>query len=157
MTSLLPRSRRLWFSTRRTAILKESKIHYSPFLGTALSLMKVNLEAQSYLRQQLNSTAHIIRNRSTAMAKACCAIRASSRWAMTGTPTQNRLADLGSLLEYLQLYPFSNPKVFDAEIIKPWLKSSYKDISRLKKLINYVALRRTKTNIDLPPRKDEIH
>jgi SWI/SNF-related matrix-associated actin-dependent regulator of chromatin subfamily A3 len=157
MTSLSPRSRRLSVSTRSTTILKESKIHYFPFLGTALSLMKVNLEAQSYLRQQLNSTAHEIRNRSTAKAKACCAIRANSRWAMTATPIHNRPTDLGSLLEYLQLYPFSNPKVFDAEVIKPWLKSSDKDISRLKKLINYVALCRTTTIIDLPLREDVIH
>jgi SWI/SNF-related matrix-associated actin-dependent regulator of chromatin subfamily A3 len=76
---------------------------------------------------------------------------------MTGTPIQNRPTDLGSLLEYLQLYPFSNPKVFEAEVIKPWLKSNDRDITRLKKLIKYVSLCRTKQIIDLPQRKDEIH
>jgi SNF2 family DNA or RNA helicase len=101
--------------------------------------------------------AHIIRNRTTSMAQACCAVHATSRWAITGTPIQNRVTDLGSLLEFLQVYPFSNPKLFDSEIIKPWLKSTTPDISRLKRLINCISLCRTKEIIDLPKREDEIH
>ncbi|KAK5558978.1 hypothetical protein LTR46_003167 [Exophiala xenobiotica] len=101
--------------------------------------------------------AHVIRNRSTAIAQACCALRASRRWAMTGTPIQNKPTDLGSLLEFLQLEPFGDPKTFEAMVIKPWLKSADEDMSRLKKLIRYVSLYRTKAIIELPPREDLIH
>ncbi|EXJ71754.1 uncharacterized protein A1O5_05564 [Cladophialophora psammophila CBS 110553] len=100
--------------------------------------------------------AHIIRNRSTAIAQACCAVRASRRWAMTGTPIQNKATDLGSLLEFLHLEPFRDPKIFEAMVVKPWLKSADKDTSRLEKLIRYLCLCRTKAIIDLPPRKDVI-
>jgi hypothetical protein len=76
---------------------------------------------------------------------------------VTGTPIQNKPADLGSLLEFLRLEPFGNPKTFEAMVIKPWLKSADEDMSRLKKLIRYVSLCRTKAIIELPPREDVIH
>ncbi len=91
------------------------------------------------------------------MARAACGINATNRWAITGTPIPNRVTDFSSLLEYLKIYPFSNPKIFDVEITKPWLKSEVKDVSRLKKLVNCVSLCRTKAIIDLPRRDDEVH
>lgn len=75
---------------------------------------------------------------------------------MTGTPIQNKPTDLGSLLEFLHLEPFHDLKVFDAMVVKPWLKSAEKDTSRLKKLIRYVSLCRTKAIIDLPHRRDIV-
>jgi SWI/SNF-related matrix-associated actin-dependent regulator of chromatin subfamily A3 len=90
------------------------------------------------------------------MARAACAIHATSRWAITGTPIQNRVTDFASLLEFLQVYPFSNPKIFDTEITKPWLKSGDRDVSRLKKLVNCISLCRTKNIIELPRREDLI-
>jgi len=88
------------------------------------------------------------------MTRAACAIRATNRWAITGTPIQNRVTDFASLLEYLRIYPFSNPKVFDTEIAKPWLKD--RDTSRLRKLVNCISLCRTKAIIELPKREDII-
>jgi SWI/SNF-related matrix-associated actin-dependent regulator of chromatin subfamily A3 len=104
-----------------------------------------------------DNIAHTIRNRKTAMARACCAIHATNRWAITGTPIQNRPTDFASLLEFLKMEPFSNPKVFDQEIAKPWLRPGNGDVTKLKKLVNCMSLCRTKAIIDLPPRVDEIH
>lgn len=103
-----------------------------------------------------HEAAHTIRNRATAMARAACAVHVTSRWAITGTPIQNRVTDFASLLEFLQAHPFSNPKVFDTEITKPWLKSGERDASRLKKLVNCISLCRTKAIIELPRREDLI-
>jgi SWI/SNF-related matrix-associated actin-dependent regulator of chromatin subfamily A3 len=104
------------------------------------------------------NAAHIIRNRTTSMARAACAIHATNRWAITGTPIQNRVTDFASLLEFLQLYPFSIPRVFDEHIARPWLKSGGdRDISSMKKLVNCISLCRTKSIIDLPKREDLIH
>jgi SWI/SNF-related matrix-associated actin-dependent regulator of chromatin subfamily A3 len=100
--------------------------------------------------------AHTIRNRGTSMAQACRAVRATSRWAMTGTPIQNRVTDFASLLEYLHIYPFSNPKTFEAEIMKPCMRLDDPDVSRMRKLVNCISLCRTKAVIDLPKREDEI-
>jgi len=119
--------------------------------------MKVSEAITSLLYYPNAVPAHTIRNRATAMARASCAIHATNRWAITGTPIQNRVTDFASLLEFLNIYPFSNPKIFDTEIAKPWLKSADKDISRLKKLVNCISLCRTKAIIDLPKREDLIH
>jgi SWI/SNF-related matrix-associated actin-dependent regulator of chromatin subfamily A3 len=102
------------------------------------------------------STAHTIRNRATAMARASCAVHATNRWAITGTPIQNRVTDFGSLLEYLQVCPFSIPKVFDDKITKPWLKFAERDVSPMKKLVRCISLCRTKAIIDLPRRRDLV-
>lgn len=91
------------------------------------------------------------------MAQACYAISATNRWAMTGTPIQNRATDFASLIEYLQIQPFSNHKIFDKEIIKPWLRSEERDITRIRKLISRVSLSRTKAVINLPKREDFTH
>lgn len=42
--------------------------------------------------------AHIIRSQFTEMSKAACTLSASRRWAVTGTPVQNRLEDLGKFM-----------------------------------------------------------
>jgi SWI/SNF-related matrix-associated actin-dependent regulator of chromatin subfamily A3 len=90
------------------------------------------------------------------MARAVCEISATSRWAITGTPIQNQVSDFSSLLEYLRIDPFSTAKVFDDEIVKPWLKSADRDVARMKKLVNCISLCRTKKVIDLPEREDLI-
>jgi SNF2 family DNA or RNA helicase len=89
------------------------------------------------------------------MAKAICSVPATSRWAVTGTPIQNRLADLASLLKFLQVHPYNNTKRFEADITHLW-KSGEADraVERLKKLSGYLILRRSKSAIDLPPRVD---
>jgi SWI/SNF-related matrix-associated actin-dependent regulator of chromatin subfamily A3 len=90
------------------------------------------------------------------MARAACSVSATNRWAITGTPIQNRVSDFSSLLEFLKLRPFSTAKVFDDEIAKPWLKSADRDSTRMKKLISYISLCRTKRILDLPKREDLV-
>lgn len=59
-------------------------------------------------------------------------------------------------MEFLKVHPFSDPKIFEAEITKPWLKSAERDSSRLKMLIRCISLCRSKRVIDLPPRVDSV-
>jgi len=101
--------------------------------------------------------AHTIRNRSTSRAQAAYAVHATHRWAISGTPIQNRLTDFASLIEFLRVHPFSDPKTFDTEIAKPWSRSTEEDLAKLKKLVNYMSLCRPKSVVKLPTREDEIH
>jgi SWI/SNF-related matrix-associated actin-dependent regulator of chromatin subfamily A3 len=75
---------------------------------------------------------------------------------MTGTPIQNRVSDFASLLEYLHIHPFSNPKTFDSEIAKPAFREDDPDPTPLRKIVNCISLCRTKAVISLPTRTDEL-
>ncbi|KAG4441377.1 hypothetical protein IFR05_003134 [Cadophora sp. M221] len=74
-----------------------------------------------------------------------------------GTPIQNRLTDLASLFQFLQIYPYSNPSVFDREILRSWQKNDKEGCLRVKTLVNFVTLYRTTAVISLPPRNDLVH
>jgi SNF2 family DNA or RNA helicase len=47
--------------------------------------------------------AHRLRNHKSALAKACCKIEASSRWALTATPIVNSMDDVRSLFAFLRM------------------------------------------------------
>lgn len=89
------------------------------------------------------------------MARAICALDSVSRWAVTGTPIQNRLSDFATLLKFIQVYPYTDPKCFDADISRPWKSGEDGEaIKRLKRLSACLLLRRAKGTINLPLRRD---
>lgn len=89
------------------------------------------------------------------MSRAVCALQAQSRWAVTGTPVQNRLGDLSSLLKFIRAHPYSDTKQFDADISQLWKSGEDEEaVKRLKRLSLCLVLRRPKTTIELPRRED---
>ena len=50
--------------------------------------------------------AHTIRNPKSLVSQAVCRLRAARRWAVTGTPVQNKELDMFSLLRFLRVAPF---------------------------------------------------
>ncbi|ELR13499.1 SNF2 family Nterminal domain containing protein [Acanthamoeba castellanii str. Neff] len=95
---------------------------------------------------------HIIRNESTQAAKAAYALKSKYRWIMSGTPIQNSLDDMYSLLRFLHV-----PECMD----KAWWKQNVDpagDFTALKKILETLLLRRPKDYeikgkpiVDLPP------
>ncbi|KAF2479719.1 SNF2 family N-terminal domain-containing protein [Neohortaea acidophila] len=96
--------------------------------------------------------AHQIRNPSTGVSKACCKLPAQRRWAVTGTPVQNRLDDLGALIKFLRIEPFDDPTVWSQHIIAPFRAASEHVITHLRLLVDNITLRRMKDNIGLTDR-----
>jgi SNF2 family DNA or RNA helicase len=89
------------------------------------------------------------------MAQAICQLDCVSRWVVTGTPIQNHLSDLAALLKFLRVYPYDEPKRFEADISRYWKSGEDKEaVKRLKRLASCIILRRAKNTIDLPPRRD---
>ncbi|KAJ6039603.1 Helicase C-terminal [Penicillium canescens] len=110
--------------------------------------------------------AHHIRNRSSKTFQAACAIPAVYRWCLTGTPIHNRLDDLGALLTFLGVTPFIGQAAQHA--FRYWMNGPIQssrrhlpDLSRLRKLIGAVCLRRTKrligSQLKLSLRIDKKH
>lgn len=100
--------------------------------------------------------AHMIRGSLTQNARAVRDIDAIHRWCITGTPLQNRVSDISSLLMFLRVYPYDNRKTFEADIIHPWKKEGIneKPLQRLRMLVKMISLYRSKKIIDLPSREE---
>ncbi|KAK1765014.1 SNF2 family N-terminal domain-containing protein [Phialemonium atrogriseum] len=97
--------------------------------------------------------AHIIRRPATAFYHACSDLHANSRWCLTGTPIQNKLADLGALFAFIRAEPFSKAAIFRKWIDIPFEQSIYDPTvvkNRLIMLLEALCLRRTKDVIKLP-------
>lgn len=113
------------------------------------------LEEINWFRIVLDE-AHMIREQSTQQSKAICRLSAQRRWAVTGTPVQNRLEDLGALLTFLRIKPFDDKGGFAQWIMAPFKICDPDILPKLQLLVNSITLRRLKDRIDLPPRYDKI-
>jgi SWI/SNF-related matrix-associated actin-dependent regulator of chromatin subfamily A3 len=106
---------------------------------------------------QADHIAHTIQNAQSQLAQACCALQAERRWAITGTPIQNKLTDFASIVKFLRVYPYCDQKIFDEEISRPWHLADREGFLTLKSLVRAITISRTKSVINLPARVDEIH
>ncbi|KIW00157.1 uncharacterized protein PV09_08333 [Verruconis gallopava] len=100
--------------------------------------------------------AHMIRNPAAGISIATCELFAERRWAVTGTPVQNRLDDLGSLIKFLRIPPFDEKGAFAQYILSPFKNADPEILPKLRLLVDSITLRRLKDNIDLPKRRDVI-
>ena len=102
--------------------------------------------------------AQYIKNQSTAAAKSVRLIKAKSRFALTGTPIENRLGELWSIFEFLMpdfLYDYAT---FRKELETPIVKNQNQAAGdRLKKMVSPFILRRKKADVlkDLPDKLEE--
>ncbi|XP_031412074.1 transcription termination factor 2 [Meleagris gallopavo] len=105
--------------------------------------------------------AHTIKNPKVQTSIAVCKLRATARWAVTGTPIQNNLLDMYSLLRFLRCSPFDEYKVWKYQVDNNTKKGG----DRLSLLTRSLLLRRTKEQLDstgkplvsLPQRSMQLH
>lgn len=84
----------------------------------------------------------MIRNRSSRF-ESIRKLNARHRWCLTGTPIQNRIEDLGAIVEFLRLSPFDRPAVFKTLFV-PIGDNVPETWNRLRSLVKAISLRRTK-------------
>ncbi|KKA27352.1 hypothetical protein TD95_003199 [Thielaviopsis punctulata] len=113
------------------------------------------LEELGWFRIVLDE-AHMIREQTTLQFKAITRLQANRRWAVTGTPVQNRLDDFAALLQFIRLRPFDDRAKFNRFIVEPFKMCDPNIVPKLRILVDTVTLRRFKDKIDLPERTDEI-
>ncbi|RDL37169.1 uncharacterized protein BP5553_04602 [Venustampulla echinocandica] len=89
--------------------------------------------------------AHTIKNRNAKATQACYALRSEYRWCLTGTPMQNNLDELQSLIKFLRIKPYDDLREFKDQIDRP-MKNGRGDVA-IKRLRHYLKIfmkRRTK-------------
>ncbi|KAF8247265.1 hypothetical protein K440DRAFT_308066 [Wilcoxina mikolae CBS 423.85] len=114
------------------------------------------LESINFFRLVLDE-AHIIRRHQTKQFSAIYSLSAGRRWCLTGTPIQNKLDDLQSLLRFLRLSPFDDGKTFDKHISGLLKANNLSGLQNLRMLLSSICLRRTTEVLQaLPDITEEI-
>ncbi len=132
----------------------------SDVLVTSYDLLKRDIlfYEEKQFAYEIIDEAQYIKNHTTAAAKAVKIINSRIRYALTGTPIENRLSELWSIFDYLMpgfLYGYD---VFKREIETPIVKSGEETaLARLQKMVNPFILRRLKEDVlkDLPEKLEE--
>ncbi|TPX56979.1 hypothetical protein PhCBS80983_g04170 [Powellomyces hirtus] len=92
--------------------------------------------------------AQTIKNKATKSAIGCSSLNAQRRFCLSGTPIQNNVDELYSLLKFLQFKPFHEHVVFKSQISEPLARGRSKvAMDRLRAILQAVMLRRTKTTL----------
>ena len=131
-------------------------------LVTSYDLLKRDIDMYEPLEfsHQILDEAQYIKNAGSAAAKSVRLIHASHKFALTGTPIENRLSELWSIFDYLMpgfLFSYDHfRKTFEIPISKG---KDEKQTSRLRAMVAPFLLRRKKTDVlkDLPDKLEEIH
>ena len=108
---------------------------------------------------QIIDEAQFIKNQNTGVAKAVKTVKADVKYALTGTPIENRLSELWSIFDYIMpgfLYSYNSFKSkYENTIVKDGNDESAKLLS---KMISPFVLRRLKSEVatDLPDKIEEV-
>ncbi len=145
----------------RRELIKDIKNHQ--LVITSYDLIKRDIE--EYIAEDVNfkyiivDEAQYIKNSNTKNAKAIKRLSAETRYALTGTPIENSLAELWSIFDYIlpgYLYGYSKFRdVYEMPIVKDENKQA---MEKLKKLIAPFILRRLKKEVltELPEKTISI-
>ena len=107
---------------------------------------------------QIIDEAQYIKNHTTAAAKSVKVIKSKVKYALTGTPIENRLSELWSIFDYLMpgfLYKYDTfKKEIETQIVK---NNDEKSAKRLQKMVAPFIMRRLKQDVlkDLPDKLEE--
>ena len=104
--------------------------------------------------------AQAIKNHTTQKYKAVCGVNSKVRFALTGTPVENRLGELWSIFSFLMPGYLPPYRTFCARFEKPIVQEDDKDVlRRLNQLTGPFILRRMKSEVlkELPPKTENVH
>lgn len=128
---------------------------------TSYDLLRRDLKfyQELFFRFQVIDEAQYIKNPGTLNAKAVKAVHAVTRFALTGTPVENRLSELWSIFDYLMpgfLYSYQKfKKEYEGPIVK---EGDKKSLGKLQQMTAPFILRRLKSEVlkELPGKMESV-
>ena len=134
-------------------------------LVTSYDLLRLDIDdyrGHTFAAMALDE-AQVIKNHTTKVAKAVKSVDARHRFALTGTPVENRLAELWSIFDFLMPGLLGGYKRFHERYELPISSDAYGDEGRaqaakLKALVGVFILRRLKSQVltDLPDKLENV-
>lgn len=127
---------------------------------TTYGVLRVDQEALTVADWQtiVLDEAHIIKNPGSQIAKAAHSLRAPFRIALSGTPVENRLADLWSQFQFVNPGLLGTQDDFEEQYASPISRGDRETEQRLRARIRPFLLRRLKREVapELPPRTEVL-
>lgn len=130
-------------------------------LVTSYDMLKrdVALYEPMTFRYHVLDEAQYIKNSTTQNARAVKLIRARQRFALTGTPMENRLSELWSIFDFLMPGLLFSPAKFRARFEQPILREGdSRALERLGQMVSPFILRRLKRDVltELPKKTEQV-
>ncbi|KAI3706455.1 hypothetical protein L6452_24209 [Arctium lappa] len=108
--------------------------------------------------------AHTIKSSKSQISMAAATLVADRRWCLTGTPIQNNLEDIYSLLRFLRIEPWGSWTWWNKLIQKPFEDGDARGLNLVQNILRPIMLRRTKFSTDregrpilvLPPAEMQV-
>jgi SNF2 family DNA or RNA helicase len=120
----------------------------------------IGMLAETEWHSVILDEAQHIKNPKSITAQAACALTSSHRICLSGTPMENHLGELWSLMRFLMPGYLPDEKTFNTLLRKPIERDRSADAqSALNRRVSPLILRRTKDQVatDLPPKTELIH
>lgn len=142
----------------RTRIIGATAEH--DVLVTSYDLMKRDVEAYTaqHFRRVILDEAQYIKNAGTQAAKCARCLPSDVRFALTGTPIENRLSELWSIFEFLMPGILGTREQFSKRFESPVEHGELEATRRLQCLVAPFILRRLKADVlaDLPEKNESV-
>lgn len=128
---------------------------------TSYDLLKRDIEfyADQTFSFEIIDEAQAIKNHSTAVAKAVKAAAAQHRFALTGTPIENRLDELWSIFDFIMPGYLFNHRQFGKRFVNPIQAGDQAALTQLQEMTAPFILRRTKKQVlkEIPDKMEETY
>ncbi len=144
----------------RTAMLEALGAGDVVVASYALTMMEGAALAERRWSTLVLDEAQMLKNAATQRGRAIAALNADFRLALTGTPVENRLSDLWSIMNLLNPGLLGKASEFNERFASPIERQRDEPTrARLRRLISPFLLRRTKAQVlaDLPERTEIVH
>jgi superfamily II DNA or RNA helicase len=145
----------------RAAVGLAAQVAEADIVVTSYTLLRMDVEAYSQIQWagMVLDEAQFVKNHHSKTHQAARLLDVPFKLAITGTPMENNLMELWSLLSITVPGLFPSPKVFETYFRKPIESGAAGDLLPvLRRRIKPVLLRRTKSQVvsELPPKSEQV-